>query len=323
MKLMTTAVLLALCLSVPLYAQVNTDSLKARLVQVKGAERLGVLADLVEALYSEDSERALAYGREAVSLLRGDAAPAVTRRVLYWTGWAYDAAEKYDSAMVLAGRLRTWGEATGVAGGVADGAYLESILYHYERNDQAAAVAAAQEALARYEALGEKRGMAASLNLIGSSYSDLGDYNKALSFYRRALAVREELGDKEGIARSLYNMGSLNWRQGDYAEALSFYGRALALREEIGNKPGMSASINNMGNIYLEQGDYDKALSFYTRSLAIDYYPNTLCLPVYHATATGNRQAGWLSGRKSPFPYIRPLGSAGREGNLRSRRCRF
>jgi len=51
MKLMMTTVLLALCLSVPLYAQVNTDSLEARLPQVEGAERLAVLAFFIYSRY--------------------------------------------------------------------------------------------------------------------------------------------------------------------------------------------------------------------------------------------------------------------------------
>ncbi|MBL4625580.1 MAG: tetratricopeptide repeat protein, partial [Flavobacteriales bacterium] len=50
------------------------------------------------------------------------------------------------------------------------------------------------------------------------------------------LKIKEEIGDKKGVAYSLNNIGFIYKHQGDLPQALSYYLRCLRLREEIGEK---------------------------------------------------------------------------------------
>jgi len=114
-----------------------------------------------------------------------------------------------------------------------------------------------------------KKGIGNNLSNIGIVYKNLGDYQKALSYYERALAIRREIGDKKGEGADLTNIGVVYANLGDYQKVLSYYERALAIRREIGDKKGEGADLGNIGVVYANLGDYQKALSYYERSLAI------------------------------------------------------
>src|SRR5205814_6788569 len=62
------------------------------------------------------------------------------------------------------------------------------------------------------------------------------DYAAALSLLNESLSLQRDLGDKKGIANSLNNLGVMASEQGDYAAARSFLEEGLLLRRELGDK---------------------------------------------------------------------------------------
>jgi len=133
-----------------------------------------------------------------------------------------------------------------------------------------------EKCLAIYEELrlpdgqvGDKKGIANSLNNIGAIYNDQGNYPRALEYYIKGLAIREESGDKNGIAVSLSNIGKIYSDQDDYPRALEYYEKCLAISEEIGNKFGIANSLNNIGSNYSNQGNYPLGLEYHEKSLAV------------------------------------------------------
>jgi len=124
-------------------------------------------------------------------------------------------------------------------------------------------------ALKQTEQLGDKRGMGASLNNIGIIHGEKDDHGKALDCHGRSLAIKEELGDKQGIGHSLANIGIVHHIEGDLDKALDCVGRSLAICEELGDKRGMGGIIGNIGTMHKNKGDYGKALDYYNKSLAI------------------------------------------------------
>ena len=79
------------------------------------------------------------------------------------------------------------------------------VVYDF-KNDYEKALQYYLQALEKNEELGEKQQIAASLNNIGIIYYYLEDYMQTLKYYKRALSIREELDDKEGVAGSLNNI---------------------------------------------------------------------------------------------------------------------
>ncbi|MDR2999709.1 MAG: tetratricopeptide repeat protein [Fibromonadaceae bacterium] len=101
----------------------------------------------------------------------------------------------------------------------------------------------------------------------------LGNYNRALEWYRNALAIREKVLGKGHLdtATTYNNMALVFHDQGDYVKALEYYGYALAIREKaLGNEhPSTATTYNNMALVFHAQGDYVKALEYYGYALVI------------------------------------------------------
>ena len=96
-----------------------------------------------------------------------------------------------------------------------------------------------------------------------------GDYASARALYEESLAIERELGDKAGIATSLNNLGLVAKAQGDYASARALHEESLAIWRELGNKAGIAMSLNNLGNVAYAQGDYTSARALHEESLGI------------------------------------------------------
>ncbi|RMZ49046.1 tetratricopeptide repeat protein [Candidatus Marinimicrobia bacterium PRS2] len=138
-----------------------------------------------------------------------------------------------------------------------------------EKGDYDKAMEIYTPAFNQAEELGDKPGMGSSLNSIGAVYNNKGEYDIALGYYERSLAIAEELGDKHGMVASLNNIGLAYHDKGDYETALDYLERSLTIAEELGEKRGMGNSLNNIGLVYSNKGDYKKAEEYLEKSLAL------------------------------------------------------
>ncbi|MEQ9545624.1 MAG: tetratricopeptide repeat protein, partial [Marinobacter sp.] len=62
------------------------------------------------------------------------------------------------------------------------------------------------QALPLFQAVGDRRGEATTLNNIGRVYSSLGQKQQALDYYNQALPLFQAVGDRGGEARTLNNI---------------------------------------------------------------------------------------------------------------------
>jgi tetratricopeptide (TPR) repeat protein len=123
--------------------------------------------------------------------------------------------------------------------------------------------------LKQAEKIGDKRGIETSLSNIGVVYDEKGDLDTALDYYERALAIAEEISDKVKIGNNLMGIGGLLRSKGNYDTALDYHERSLAIFEELGDKVGIVGNLSNIGILYYGKGDYDTALDYHERALAI------------------------------------------------------
>ncbi|MBL7998355.1 MAG: tetratricopeptide repeat protein [Candidatus Kapabacteria bacterium] len=126
-----------------------------------------------------------------------------------------------------------------------------------------------QKSLAIYEEIGSKDGIASNLGNIGIVYKNLSDYPQALTYFQKALAILEEIRSKQGIAYNLGNIGAVYGNLSDYLQALTYFQKALDINEEIGNKNGIARNLGNIGLVYAKLSDYPQALTYYQKALAI------------------------------------------------------
>lgn len=124
-----------------------------------------------------------------------------------------------------------------------------------------------QQSLTLYEAQGDRRGIAASLNALGVNARDRGDYECARSNFDKSLVYWRALSDSMSTARSLHNLANVLKVQGDYAQAQFLLEEAIVNFEAGGDRSGAAWSINQEGDIAREQGNLAAAREFYERAL--------------------------------------------------------
>ncbi len=108
-----------------------------------------------------------------------------------------------------------------------------------------------------------------AINIQGTSYYHRGDLKEASKHFALSYQKRKDLGDKQGVAGSLNNFGLVSLRQGNFEEAKGYYLESLTTYQGIQDSAGIALSLNNIGSVYRNQGDYDSALEYYFKSLFI------------------------------------------------------
>jgi predicted ATPase/class 3 adenylate cyclase len=123
------------------------------------------------------------------------------------------------------------------------------------------------ESLQLYRALGNKEGMAKSLNSLGSMEYFEKDFDLAQEHFAEALSVYRELGREDGIARALNNLGIAAHTQGNLAQAKELYQESIAICQRLGEKWIMSHALYNLGHITYDEGNASEARRIYEECL--------------------------------------------------------
>jgi tetratricopeptide (TPR) repeat protein/transcriptional regulator with XRE-family HTH domain len=127
---------------------------------------------------------------------------------------------------------------------------------------QGAAVAAATR-------LGDTAGQAASLRILATACSRLGDNDQALAHTAFSLRLCQQLGDRLGEADVYFIRATVAESQGRYADALGDCEQALRIYQAADNRPGQARMLNNIGWDHDLLGNYQQARLFCQQSLAL------------------------------------------------------
>jgi predicted ATPase/DNA-binding SARP family transcriptional activator len=137
------------------------------------------------------------------------------------------------------------------------------------QGDYPGAHAPLRESLALSRALGDKHGIATTLNVLGFTAIGQGDHQQAMALLEESRALFQELGNKEGMALSLLRLGTVMYLQGDYAWAVAMCQESLTLVQEQDNKLLMAWTLKHLGNLAQRQGDARQAVALLGKSLAL------------------------------------------------------
>ncbi|MDO8999709.1 MAG: tetratricopeptide repeat protein, partial [Bacteroidota bacterium] len=86
---------------------------------------------------------------------------------------------------------------------------------------------------------------------------------KALEYYSKSLKIYEEIGDKEGIATSLNNIGFIYNSQGNLKEGFTYAKRSMDVAKELGFPENIKNSAHTIKTIYQKQKKYKEAFEMY------------------------------------------------------------
>lgn len=96
------------------------------------------------------------------------------------------------------------------------------------------------------------------------------DYERVATLATGSLALYRELGDKRGIALSLDPLGNVAWLRGDMVEARAMKEEALSLYRELNDRGHIALSLFSLGLLESSQGKYARARVLFEESLSID-----------------------------------------------------
>ena len=85
------------------------------------------------------------------------------------------------------------------------------------------------------EEVGDRAGLAVTLNNIGLIYDNKDEWDEALRYYERSREIRQEVGDHAGLAVTLFNMAMLHEKKGNLSEAVRMLERVVAIDEQVGH----------------------------------------------------------------------------------------
>jgi tetratricopeptide (TPR) repeat protein len=146
-------------------------------------------------------------------------------------------------------------------------ALRHSALMAHKQGDFKTARALIDEAAAGQEAVGDMRGFAHSLSLLGVVSMGERDLEKAREFHGQSYAIREQLGDEVGIQRSLHNLGLVALDQGNFVEASKKIEAVLALAREKNFERQIANSLTDLGFAVLGQARFEEARTVFGEAL--------------------------------------------------------
>jgi predicted ATPase/DNA-binding SARP family transcriptional activator len=134
-------------------------------------------------------------------------------------------------------------------------------------NDYSAAQTLDQQSLEIYRKLGDRQGIAQSLNSLSHAAVERGEYPAAKRLLEESLSLCRELGDRRGAARSLANLGNILREGTDNAGAQAAYEESLGLFREVGDRRNIAWLLMFLGGLARSQRDYASARTRLEESL--------------------------------------------------------
>jgi predicted ATPase/DNA-binding CsgD family transcriptional regulator len=201
-------------------------------------------------------------------LCRGETADACLRLAVIWLeyccvrGKVREGGSRIDHALAIAGpgptlirgRLLCWAGYLAVFAG-----------------DLATAAARAREAQAVWRLLGDPRGIAGSLHLLGMVEENQLHWEAAAGFLEESLTLWRQLGEHRAIAETLMLLSGIAFGQGDVDRAWAMGHEARALAQDAGDSLFEVATEWYLGLFAMHERRTAEASRHYTACLRIGY----------------------------------------------------
>ena len=136
------------------------------------------------------------------------------------------------------------------------------------QGDHQHAEALARESLALSRQLGDKRGAASCLAILGIQACRLEDYKQAEALGGESLNLSQEAGDNWGTAWARSILGTVAREERDYARATTLFVESLAQFKTLGHQWGMAIVLLNLGLVAQDLGEHRRAETLLEEALA-------------------------------------------------------
>jgi diguanylate cyclase (GGDEF)-like protein len=153
---------------------------------------------------------------------------------------------------------------------------LNEIGYlQYSRGAMADALANLQTAYRLSAQIGDQSARLEALSVIANVYADrqVGQYDRAIEYYKQLLVEYEKHGQPNDLADTLFNIGSTSEAKGDFAAGELHYRRALAMFQKLARPSDIAFTKRALASALMKQGRaadavrlLDEAVAFYEKT---------------------------------------------------------
>jgi tetratricopeptide (TPR) repeat protein len=142
---------------------------------------------------------------------------------------------------------------------------LNTIAFGYLKSNPVLGRELAEASITLARDINFTRGYARAVNVKGSSYWVVGDYESALEQYHKSAKASSAINDQVGLSEAYHNIGEVHKKLGDYRKAIRFLETSL----EWDRKNGIHYAITlyNIGEAYYERDEYLEASSYFDAAL--------------------------------------------------------
>lgn len=286
----------------------NVEMLEEKLTDAQGAERLKILAALVEACSDDRPLKAIAYTDEITRLLEKYPSPALQIRIYGFLGFSHLIIAEYPRAEALMVQSLELSRRIGDPLAEAD-ALINLGYFRWNVNNYQEAAALFEQAREIYQKKNHEPGLAKTnrmmaylhwklsnytvalefiynaeqlarrlslrwdiadlTNLSGILYIELGQYRESMAKFQEAHQLFQKIGASRGVARALNNLGLTYGKLGDFNQALECFKKSRELNNKLGLRQFYANNINNIGEIHAHMKNYPLALKFLSDALAL------------------------------------------------------
>jgi tetratricopeptide (TPR) repeat protein len=109
-----------------------------------------------------------------------------------------------------------------------------------------------------------------ALERLGNFYMNVGDVEKGIQYHKQALDKSRKIDDKSLEVSSLGNIGMASMGLGEVEKSIEYCKQALEIARETANRDGEAHILRNLGSIYYDLGRKE-AIEWYEKALEISY----------------------------------------------------
>lgn len=211
------------------------------------------------------TQDAIATYQDALILLNQTPAPAINVDSLNGLASAYNRLSKCDESQTFLRRAIALSEQHGYIAGKAEALLTLSDCQNYR--DHALGLRTAQEALALWQSVNHKWGIAKSYVAIGEYQFAQNNLTEATQGYEAALNLWRELNLASEQAEALINLGFIEHRKGAWQNVFAFLTQAQDLLDEAAEPYKMGQINAGLAAAFVESGLPEIGLTKYLQAL--------------------------------------------------------
>lgn len=114
-------------------------------------------------------------------------------------------------------------------------------------------------ALTIYQQIEDIRGIAATMNTLGSIGQLLGHNQQATEYFEHSICLFKQLEDQKATGACLFNLGHLLHDNAEYEQAQAMFEQCLSIYTDFANPEGCASALLSLGSIAKDLKNYQKA----------------------------------------------------------------